>query len=120
MIGTIKLSLNFMEEISSLIVITSDAHRIVTNEVLENVYIIKKVVIRNAIDPSSDFFNSFVFPYLMPIIAADESDKLTISNAMKATFSLNMIIHITALIKTHDAPVRYVASCGRAMVPNSL
>ena len=53
----------------------------------DNIRIITKVVIRKASVPSSDLLNNNVEPYLMPMIAAAESDKLMTKMATIAIFS---------------------------------
>ena len=70
----------------------------------ERKYIIKNVVIKNARLPSRDLLNNRVLPYLRPIMAAAESDKLMVRSAIMAIFSLNKYTVVPAPINTQDAP----------------
>ena len=54
--------------------------------------------------PSSDLLNNRVAPYLIPMSAAAESDKLITIRPIRADFSLNRYIVATAPISTQDAP----------------
>tara|TARA_Y100000588_G_scaffold280181_1_gene297131 strand:+ start:394 stop:732 length:339 start_codon:yes stop_codon:yes gene_type:complete len=71
--------------------------------------------IKNALEPSKDLLNNFVAPYLMPIIAARESEILIIKREVIAIPSLNKNIVIPDPINTQEAPVILHTSLGRVI-----
>ena len=62
------------------------------------------VVIINEKEPSNDLLKNFVDPYLIPIIAAAESDILITNKAIIAICSSKNNIVMAEPINIHDAP----------------
>ena len=72
----------------------------------KNENIIAYVIMKKDKLPSSDLLNNLVLPYLIPIMAAAESDRLITNIESNAILSLKIHIDSPAPIKTHVAPVK--------------
>ena len=118
--GISKLSFKKGVDKSSIIVADKTVKILTINNDGESENTIKVVVIINEIDPSNDLLYNFVLPYLIPIIAAAESDKLNVKSEIIATLSLKNNIVTAELIKTQEAPDNLFFSCGRVTIEKSL
>ena len=102
--GISKLSLKRGVENSSIIVAIRIANKLISMLAGESANIMIDVLIKNAVEPSKDLLNNFVFPYFIPTMAAAESDMLIINRDIIAIFSLNKSIVMAAPINTQEAP----------------
>ena len=103
-IGIRMLSFNLGVENSSITVTENAVNMVSKIDAADKKYIIMYVVMANARVPSKDLLNNCVFPYLIPMSAAAESEKLKTRMAITAIFSLNSSVVIPTPIKTQDAP----------------
>ena len=103
--GIKKLSLNRGVENNSTDVAANTAQRFIINIAGDRENTIHDAERKKAADPSNDLLNNWVFPYLIPTIAAAESAVLNTSNPIIAIFSLNIKVVSAAPIATQEAPV---------------
>ena len=111
--GINKLSLNREVENNSTNVAEKMAKRLIINNAGDKIKIINDAERKKAADPSKDFLNKCVFPNLIPINAANESEMLKTSKPIIAAFSLKTSVVRAAPITTHEAPVSIRYSIGR-------
>ena len=111
--GMNKLSLNRGVENNSTIVAAKMAQILTMNKEGERENIINDAERKKAVVPSNDLLNNCVFPNLIPIIAAIESEILNTNTPIIVAFSLQISVAIAAPITTHEAPVSIRYSIGR-------
>ena len=112
-IGINKLSLNLGVDNNSTDVAAKTAQMLIINIAGDKTKTIQDAERKKAADPSNDLLNNCVFPNLIPIIAAIESDMLKTSKPIIAAFSLKISVLRAAPITTHEAPVSIRYSMGR-------
>ena len=117
-IGINKLSFKRGVENNSTKVAKKTAQILMANSAGDKVNTINADERKKAADPSNDLLKNCVFPNLIPIREAHESEILKTNKPMIAALSLNINVVNAAPITTHDAPLRIRRSIDRINIEN--
>ena len=117
-IGINRLSFKRGVENNSTKVAKKTAQIFMANSAGDKVNTINAAERKKAADPSNDFLKNCVFPNLIPIKEAHESEIPKTSKPMIAALSLNISVVSAAPMTTHDAPLRIRCSGGRMNIEN--
>ena len=117
-IGINKLSFKRGVENSSTKVTKETAQIFMVNSAGDKVNTINAAERKKTADPSNVLLNNCVFPNLIPIREAHESEIPKTSRPMIAALSLNISVERAAPMTTHDAPLRIRCSIDRMNIEN--